>query len=200
MTIVNGYKGFVGYSIRELNMNETISICVDNKSLNSLSSIPHTQNKFNFTGDFLLRSYTSGCYYYDVDTGKWSPNGMDIYEDTTLEHTHCVSTHLTSFAGGLFLSPSTINFKYLFANASVSQNPTIYLTIIIFVFMYIFFMIWSRIMDKRDQTKIGLYPLKDNYQNDTYFYKLIIFTGNQNESETSSKVKYFFRFYYREFS
>ena len=188
MTTVNGYKGFVGYSLRELNVNETVSICENNKSGNSISSIPLTHNKFNFTGDFFIRSYTSGCYYYDVDTGKWSSNGMDIYEDTSLEQTHCVSSHLTSFAGGLVLSPSTINFKYLFANVSVTQNPTIYATVIIFVFMYIFFAIWSRIMDKKDQSKIGLYPLKDNYPNDTYFYKLIIFTGNQNESETTSKV------------
>jgi chorismate synthase len=27
----------------------------------------------------MLRAYSSGCYYYDVNTGKWSSNGMDIY-------------------------------------------------------------------------------------------------------------------------
>jgi ATP-binding cassette subfamily B protein len=39
-----------------------------------------------------------------------------IYEDTNIERTHCLSYHLTSFAGGLSLTPSIINFQYSFAN------------------------------------------------------------------------------------
>ena len=56
---------------------------------------------------------------------------MDIYEDTSLEKTHCMSNHLTSFAGGLVILPTAINFQYVFANASFTQNPVIYLTSIL---------------------------------------------------------------------
>ena len=186
MTQVKGFKGFLGYAIRELNVNETNLYCF---SLKIESIIPLTQNRNNFTSDFMLRSYTSGCYFYNTETGKWSPNGMDIYEDTNLKQTHCISNHLTSFAGGLVLTSSTINFKYSFLNVFFTPNPTVYITVIFFLFLYIFFAIWSRFMDKKDEKKIGLYPLKDNYPNDAYFYEIIVFTGNRAESETNSKVK-----------
>ena len=55
MTQINGFKGFVGYSLKELNVNETVSICENNKSGNSISSIPLTHNKFNFIKEFLLQ-------------------------------------------------------------------------------------------------------------------------------------------------
>ena len=43
-------------------------------------------------------------------------------------------------------------------------------------------------MDKRDLKKLNIIPLKDNSPNDDYFYELIVFTGDLNESGTKSKV------------
>jgi hypothetical protein len=125
MTQINGFTGFVGYSIRELDSNEIILYCNNTNNNMSLNSPPLTQSKENFTSDFMIRGYSSGCYYYDVNTGKWSSNGMDIYEDTNLIQTHCSSNHLTSFAGGLVLLPSIINFEYAFSQPSPIQNPLI---------------------------------------------------------------------------
>ncbi len=186
MTQINGFKGFVGYGLRELNPNETEFYCLN--SMNKISLFPQTQNRVNFTTDFMLRSYTSGCYYYDTETGKWSSNGMDIYEDSNLDVAHCVSNHLTLFASGLVLSSSKINYQYPYAIASITQNSIVYSTVIIFLCFYVILVIWSRFMDRRDEQKMGIYLLKDNYKNDLYFYELIVSTGNRNESETKSKV------------
>jgi len=186
MSQVNGFKGFVGFNIRELDSNETKLYCSKNGS--SSVKFPLIQKRINFTSDFLIRTYTSGCYYYDIETGKWSSNGMEIYEDTNLEQTHCSSYHLTSFAGGLDSSPSIINFRYSFANASVSRNPTIFITVILFICLYVLFAIWARYRDIRDMKKLNIIPLKDNYPSHNFFYELMVFTGNRNESETNSKV------------
>ena len=91
MTQVNGYKGFVGYSIRELSSNEINQYCPNKTKLDKPPSI---QARVNFTSDFMLRTYSSGCYSYDVNSGKWSSNGMDVYEDTNLTQTHCISNFL----------------------------------------------------------------------------------------------------------
>jgi hypothetical protein len=190
MSQINGFKGFVGYSIRELDVNEANSYCSQNKSNANLKLFPLIQTRINFTSDFFIRSYTSGCYYYDTQTGKWSSNGMEIYEDSNLEQTHCLSYHLTSFAAGLDSSPSIINFQYSFANASFSRNPIIYATVILFICLYVLFAIWARYKDRKDENKLNLISLKDNYPSDNYFYELMVFTGNRNESETNSKVKY----------
>ena len=96
MTQINGFKGFVGYSIRELDSCEFSLYCSKNKSL-SVSSPPLSQSKVNFTSDFLVRSYSSGCYYYDTDTGKWKSEGRK-----GKQHTQRVRTALRYqwFKGG----------------------------------------------------------------------------------------------------
>jgi polycystin 1L2 len=188
MTEVNGFRGFVGYAIRELSHSEMKLYC-SNGSINTrLLKLPLIEKRVNFSSDFMLRSYTSGCYYYDVNTGKWNSDGMDIYDDTNLKQTHCMTTHLTAFAGGLVLVPSTINFQYIFENISPTKNPFIYSSVIIITFVYILFALWARFMDKRDSKKMEIVSLKDNNPNDAYFYELIVFTGNRSESGTKSKV------------
>ena len=191
MSQVNGFKGFVGYSIRELNSFEMNQYCFNNSTQATFDSIFKNRDKTNFTSDFMLRTYSSGCYYYDGDTGKWSSNGIDVYEDTNLTQTHCSSNHLTMFAGGLDLLPTTIDFQFAFANSAPNRNPFIYTTIILVTCVYILFALWSRWMDLRDLKKQNLILMQDNHLNDSYFYEIICFTGEKNESGTNSKVKIF---------
>jgi hypothetical protein len=189
ITQVNGFKGFVGYSIKELSLNENNLYCSNQNLFQNLP--PLTDSNGSFTSDFMIRSYSSGCYYYDLNTGKWSSDGMDIYEDTNLSQTHCVSSHLTSFAGGLVLLPSIINFQYAFSNASSIQNPLIYYSLIFLTCLYILFATWAKWKDFKDLDKINIIFLEDNYPADNYFYELIVFTGDKDECETNSKVRKF---------
>ena len=117
MTQVNGFKGFVGFGIRELDSNETKLYCFNQRTT---TRFPQIQTQVNFTSDFMIRTYSSGCYFYDANTGKWCSSGMDIYGDTNFEQTHCMSNHLTSFAGGFVLLPSKINISC--ANTIISRN------------------------------------------------------------------------------
>ena len=179
----------MGYDIRELSSSETDLYCSSNLT-KGIPTFPKIQKQINFTSDFLIRTYTSGCYYYNTLTGKWSSDGMEIYEDTNLEQIHCLSYHLTSFAGGLEYSPSIINYQYAFANAAVRLNLTIYITVLVFIILYIISGIFARYWDKRDMKKMNIIALVDNDPAKNYFYELMVFTGNRSESETNSKVKF----------
>ncbi len=137
----------------------------------------------------MVRVYTSGCYYYDASSDKWSSSGLEIQYDSSLASTHCTSPHLTSFAGGLVVVPSQINFEYVWANASFAQNPIIYATIITVSCIYILFAVWARVMDKRDAKKMNIIPLKDNLKTNEYYYEVIVFTGTRPEAGTDSKVR-----------
>jgi len=186
MTQINGFMGFVGYGIRELSQNENDLYCPNKSSFNTLPTI---QLEVNFTNDFMIRSYSSGCYYFDTDTGKWSSNGMDNYEDTNLEKTHCLSNHLTSFAGGLIILPSDINFKYVFSNPVLIKSLLVIFFIMLILFIYVLFAVWSRYMDIHDEKKMNLVLLKDSETStDQYFYEIIVFTGMKIGSGTQSKV------------
>ena len=185
-TQINGYQGFAGYGIRELNPNETSLYCSNNTS--SQVTLPLIQSQFNFTSDFRIRTYTTGCYFYDTSSGKWSSKDMQLLNDTDTRQTHCTSSHLTSFAGGLLFIPTDINYQYVFANASFSRDYIVFSTLILFVVAYILFAVWAAIMDKRDLSKVKIKLLKDNCTNDKYFYELMVFTGDHSEAGTHSLV------------
>lgn len=73
---------------------------------------------------------------------------------TNYEQTQCFSTHLTTFAGGFLPIPVTINWKYVFANASFLQNKTLYMTVISIVVLYIILIIIARYRDKKERNKV----------------------------------------------
>jgi hypothetical protein len=196
MSQINGFKGFVGYGIRELNESEINLYCFLSHTINSAASIPLVQTQVNFTSDFLLRTYTSGCYYFDTDNGKWFADGLTLLQNgTNIQQTHCTSQHLTSFAGGLVVMPNKINFQYVFANAAFAKNYTIYLILIVFFILYLIFALWSILMDNLDFGKLNIIPLKDNNPTDNYFYELMVFTGDLKESGTHSIVSLFSYFF-----
>ena len=184
MTTVNGFKGYVGYSIVEIDCSSNLT------TLDLLANI--NQNSTCFTHSFFQRVFTSGCYYMNTNTNEWSSYGMEILADSNVTHTHCKSTHLTSFAGGFIVLPNAINFNEAFSHASFVQNPVIYSTVIALVCLYILLGVWARWMDRKDDQKCGITFLGacDDFvkPNNKYFYEIIVFTGNRPNGGTTSKV------------
>lgn len=180
----------MGFGLRELNSEEFEKYCSKNISLNSPPMLNIEKNvKLNFSTDFSIRVFTSGCYFYDNPSGKWTSNGMEVGEETNMEYTQCYSNHLTQFAGGFIVLPNKINFEYVWANAGFLQNQTIYFTVIGLTLAYILVAIWAYINDKRDKKRLGITILEDNSSIDSYFYEIIVFTGSRREAATDSKVR-----------
>ncbi|CAF0773839.1 unnamed protein product [Adineta steineri] len=121
-----GHQSLI-FGIRELNSTEMNNYCLNNSSINT--SLPITDEPFNFTSNYELRIYTSGCYYLD-ENNNWKSDGLIVGSLTNHYETECLSTHLTSFAGGFIVLPEPINWSYVFANAGFLKNKTIYLTVI----------------------------------------------------------------------
>ena len=125
MTQVNGFKGFVGISIGEIDC-----------SLNSTTNVGINQN-FTFTSNYWQRVYTSGCYYMNTKTNEWSSLGMDILADSNLTHTHCQSSHLTTFASGLNVLSNALSVSDVFENVSFLENSIIYSTLFASICLYV---------------------------------------------------------------
>jgi len=173
----------------------------------SLTNGPPISNEpFNFSSNYELRTYTSGCYYLDSNN-NWQSDGLlvsfhqknSIYLLCSIQvgsltnhyQTQCFSTHLTTFAGGFLVLPAPINWNYVFANANFAKNKTIYLTMICVCVIYLLLIIYARYKDKKDIEKLGVTPLPDNHKVDQYFYQIIIFTGQRKDAGTESKVKFY---------
>ena len=177
------HQSFI-FGLRELNSNETIEYCSNNSSSNHL---PVLDGKSNFTSDYELRLYTSGCYYLDSEN-NYQSDGLKVGSLTNHNQTECFTNHLTSFAGGFIVLPSPINWNYVFTNLDFTRNKTIYITVIIALLLYTILMIYSRRQDRFDLEKLGVIPLADNQGGDHYFYQILIFTGQRINAGTESKV------------
>lgn len=181
---LNNYVGNIGLGLRELTWNETQAYC--SATLNEPPVV--VGEPTNFTSNFSIGIFSAACFYVDKRQGKWSSFGVAVVNDTNYTYTHCMSSHLTEFAGGFVVLPSKINFEYVWANASFLNNPTIYITIIVVTCLYILFAIWSHYMDRADLKRVGVTPLADNKPGHNYYYEVIVFTGTRGESGTRSKV------------
>ena len=175
------------FGIRQLKPNEIHSF--QTKS-SSTTNLPNLNTKFNFTCDYDLRIYTSGCYYLD-ENENWKSDGLLVGSETSFYQTQCYSKQLKTFSTSLTFFPKLIDWNYVFANADFLRNKTIYLTVISVSIIYLILMIFSRYKDKKDLEKLGVTPLPDNHRNDQYFYQILVFTGQRKDSGTNSKVNLF---------
>ena len=171
------------FGIRELDSIEMNDACSNSSMINP----PTTKQHVNFTADYDLRVYTSGCYYLDANN-NWQADGLVVGPATNHHETECYSTHLTSFAGGFLVLPAPINWSYVFANADFNKNMTVYITLICVCILYLLLVIYARYKDKKDVEKLGVTPLPDNHRTDQYFYQILVFTGHRKDSGTKSKV------------
>ncbi|CAF4352602.1 unnamed protein product, partial [Adineta steineri] len=179
-----GHQSII-FGLRELNSTEFRDFCINSSIVNP----PITDEKFNFTSNYELRIYTSGCYYLD-ENNQWKFDGLIVGSLTNHYETQCFSTHLTTFASGFRILPESVNWNYVFANADFMRNKTIYLTIICVCVIYIILILFSRYKDKKDIEKLGVTPLPDNHKADEYFYQIIVFTGQRKYAGTKSKVHF----------
>ena len=62
------------FGLRELNASEIIDVC---SSTFNNTRLPITDEPFNFTSDYRLRIYTSGCYYLD-EYQQWKSDGLIV--------------------------------------------------------------------------------------------------------------------------
>ncbi|UJR17432.1 hypothetical protein I4U23_004327 [Adineta vaga] len=174
------------FGLRELDSHEIETLCSNNS--HSLESI-NLNNSWNFSSNYKLRLYTSGCYYLDSNN-NWLSDGLVLGSLTNLVQTQCFSTRSGTFAGALHILPSPINWNYVFAHAKFSQNKTIYITITIVLTIYFVLIIYARSHDKYDIKQLGVSILATKAKMNDYSYQILVFTGFRAHSNTESKVHF----------
>ncbi|CAF4190046.1 unnamed protein product, partial [Rotaria socialis] len=89
------------------------------------STPPITDQPFNFSSDYELRTFTSACYYLDSNN-NWQSDGLLVGSMTDYYQTQCFSTHLSTFASGYSHAPNPVLlFNDLFAHTQ-NSCPSVY--------------------------------------------------------------------------
>lgn len=69
---------------------------------------------------------------------------------------HCLCNHLTSFGGGFVVAPNPIDFDKVFEGfKNLSDNISVFATIITAFAIYILMAVWLRRKDKKDETMVS---------------------------------------------
>ena len=92
--------------------------------------------------------------YFDVKTEVWEGIGI-VVQNTSKLVTAAQTNHLTSFATGWFPEPNTIDFAFVFARGSFSDNITIFILLIITMILYLICMIWATWKDIQDDKLVS---------------------------------------------
>lgn len=182
-------KKFVGFGIRELTGQENSTYCSENQTLNIKNLVLDYLNENQTLSDLSVLSYLKGCFHLNKTSGLWQTDGMEVGDDISVAYTNCLSTHLTDFSGSVAVLPASIDFAYAFANASFEQNPTIYATLITIGIIYLILFVWASYMDTKDKIKTKIHFLDDEFNDNFYFYEIVVFTGNRAHAGTNSQVK-----------
>ncbi|XP_065066412.1 uncharacterized protein LOC135692255 [Rhopilema esculentum] len=140
--------------------------------------------------NYTFQSYTGVCKFFNKTSKKWSTSGLEITQETTQNFTVCLTTHLSSFAGGsVFAKPNTIDFSKAFAGFSnIGENPTVFATTLSIIGIYFVLLAYCRYKDKKDVEKIGVFPLEDNHPSDNYLYEVSVQTGFKKGAGTTADV------------
>lgn len=64
------------FGLREMNSNEFEDYCSNNSIQSNISSLIFTK-PFNFSSNYKIRTYTSGCYYLDSNQ-NWRSDGLIV--------------------------------------------------------------------------------------------------------------------------
>lgn len=142
-----------------------------------------------FTTNYTLKPNILSCSYFDENRRLWKNDGLKPSIKSGKKIT-CLSSHLTLFGGSLVVQPNSIDWSYVLNNLSFSSNPTLYITEIVILAIFILAAIWARRKDKQDVMKLGVAPLRDNAPEDKYLYELIFYTGMRKNAGTDSKVQF----------
>ncbi|KAI8514730.1 hypothetical protein Bbelb_073210, partial [Branchiostoma belcheri] len=139
---------------------------------------------------YSLAILTPQCVWWDKNGGgQWKPSGCTVGPNTTVSHTQCLTTHLTSFGSDFIVPPNSIDFSTVFAKfANLSDNAAVFSTVIVMFGIYFIIVYFLFKADKLDRLKWGVLPIADNKESDENFYLLTVYTGLKSGSGTSSKA------------
>lgn len=133
--------------------------------------------------------YSTSCLYYDESLSEYTSVGTSPSPSTSCAMIKCRTTHLSSFGGSFFVPPNNLDvMNSLKMLGSLNENPTVFVTIMVVLGLYIFIAVWCRRKDKKDEKKLGIAFLADNDPNDTYQYDVTVYTGIGGDAGTSSNV------------
>ncbi|KAM3591453.1 uncharacterized protein V6R79_002157 [Siganus canaliculatus] len=132
----------------------------------------------------IFLSPLSLCQYYSLKERRWSSEGLQPLEGSTLHAAHCLTKHLTMFGASLFVHPGAV----VLLPPSGGPVRNMLVAIVVSVLLLIHLLLWliAHKLDHLDSVRLSQVPLCG--QPGLYHYRVLVKTGWKQGAGTTAHV------------
>ncbi|KAG8008965.1 Polycystin-1, partial [Nibea albiflora] len=128
--------------------------------------------------------FSSLCQYYSVKERRWSSEGLQPLEGSTLHTAHCLTQHLTMFGASLFVHPGAI--VLLPPSGGPIRNTVVAIVCAILVLIHLLLGLIAHKLDHLDGLRMSQVPLCG--RPGLYQYRVLVKTGWRRGAGTTAHV------------
>ncbi|XP_054604965.2 polycystin-1 isoform X2 [Nothobranchius furzeri] len=128
--------------------------------------------------------FSSLCRYYNVTEGRWSSEGLQPLEGSTLHAARCLTQHLTMFGASVFVHPGSVIL--LPPADGPMQNTVVGIVCAVLVMLHLLAGLIALKMDHLDRLRLSQVPLCG--RSGLYQYRVLVKTGLRPGAGTTAHV------------
>ncbi|XP_044035256.1 polycystin-1 isoform X2 [Siniperca chuatsi] len=117
--------------------------------------------------------FSSLCQYYSVKQRRWSSEGLQPLEGSTLHAAHCLTQHLTMFGASLFVHPGAV--VLLSPSGGPMRNMVVGIVCAVLVLIHLLVGLIAHKLDHLDSLRLSQVPLCG--RPGLYHYRVLVKTG-----------------------
>ncbi|TKS90159.1 Polycystin-1 [Collichthys lucidus] len=136
------------------------------------------------TEESIFLSPLSLCQYYSVKERRWSSEGLQPLEGSTLHAAHCLTQHLTMFGASLFVHPGAV--VLLPPSDGPIRNTVAAIVCAILVLIHLLLGLIAHKLDHLDGLRMSQVPLCG--RPGLYQYRVLVKTGWRRGAGTTAHV------------
>ncbi|XP_034563216.1 polycystin-1 [Notolabrus celidotus] len=124
------------------------------------------------------------CRYYSVHERRWSSEGLQPLDGSTLHAAHCLTKHLTLFGASMFVYPRAV--VLLPPSDGPIRNVVVGIVCAVLVLIHILMGLIAYKLDHFDSLRLSQVPLCS--QPGLYHYRVLVKTGRRRGAGTTAHV------------
>ncbi|XP_049915502.1 polycystin-1 isoform X2 [Epinephelus moara] len=128
--------------------------------------------------------FSSLCQYYSVKERRWSSEGLQPLEGSTLHAAHCLTQHLTMFGASLFVHPGVV--VLLPPPGGPMRNMVVGIVCAVLVLIHLLVGLIAHKLDHLDSLRLSQVPLCG--RPGLYHYRVLVKTGWRRGAGTTAHV------------
>uniref|UniRef100_A0A3Q3KVW2 Polycystic kidney disease 1b n=1 Tax=Labrus bergylta TaxID=56723 RepID=A0A3Q3KVW2_9LABR len=128
--------------------------------------------------------FSSLCQYYSVKERRWSSEGLQSLEGSTLHAAHCLTKHLTLFGASMFVHPGAV--VLLPPPSGPTRNMVVGIVCAVLVLIHVLVGLIAHKLDHLDSLRVSQVPLCG--RPGLYHYRVLVKTGWRRGAGTTAHV------------